>query len=1052
MFYRLSSLIFLLTLFQSFLFAQERLLDGFESLDGWKVFKSDGVELKLSIAEGVKGKALKFEYDFTTGAGYCGVQKRLPVDLSGSFRFSYYLKAESPSNNLEFKLLDKPGENVWWVNKRNYEFPVNWQRNSIKKRNVEFAWGPIHDKTLREIDKIEFTVASFVGGKGVLYIDELTFEELPAVQNLNAIPLINATANEKDLQYIIDNNSATYWQPADLNPAEITFDFGGLKEYGGIAFEWGDYPPEKIEVSVSDNNKEYIDASSAKDLTLHQTYLYLPESESRYVKLKITQAFERRVSIKEVRFLPVEFSLTKNSFISNIAAGYERGLFPRYFYDEKSYWTIIGVDSDEKEAMISEDGMIEVDKQSFSLEPFIENGGKIYHWANSQNTQGLEKDYLPIPYVKRESGETELTVQAFAAGTANKNSVLYVKYSLKNVSDKQISGKFHIAVRPFQVNPSYQFLNMSGGASKVGSIEKISSGIKVDNKIIYPGKSDYKLSLSTIASGEIVTRLAHKRLVKYYKLSDPVNLVSGLLSYEFTLAPGAVTDYLFAVPFYGADTDHNSRNFINNAGVVYREKLASVISAWEGKINRVGFKVPATLQPIVNTIRANMGYILINKDNYGIQPGSRSYERSWIRDGSLTSTAMMKMGYKEEIKDYIRWYGSYQFPNGKIPCVVDKRGPDPVPEHDSHGEFIFLVKNYFNFTKDTAFLKEMFPRVKGAVEYMNSLIAERSTEHFRNGNDSVRAYYGILTESISHEGYSDKPRHSYWDNFFAMKGFEDAVSIAGIINAESDLPSLIRNRDEFKKNLYKSLELAMKTRKIDYIPGCVELGDFDATSTTIALYPCNQTENLPQDKLINTFDKYYEYFSGRKNNKIDWTAYTPYENRIIGSYILLGQTDRAYELIDYFMNDRRPRGWDHWAEVVWRNERIPRFIGDMPHTWCGSDFINSARMLFAYEDETHSRLILGAGIKESMLSGEELLIENLPTHYGDISFSVKKSGSKIKYSLWGDDFTLPDGGIKIALKYESGTGKVLLSDKKVKYDKGALIINHFPAQFEIDIK
>ncbi len=63
-------------------------------------------------------------------------------------------------------------------------------------------------------------------------------------------------------------------------------------------------------------------------------------------------------------------------------------------------------------------------------------------------------------------------------------------------------------------------------------------------------------------------------------------------------------------------------------------------------------------------------------------------------------------------------------------------------------------------------------------------------------------------------------------------------------------------RDTFRENLYNSLELAMKARKIDYIPGCVELGDFDATSTTIALTPCNELKNLPKPQVYNTFDKY----------------------------------------------------------------------------------------------------------------------------------------------------------------------------------------------------
>jgi len=50
--------------------------------------------------------------------------------------------------------------------------------------------------------------------------------------------------------------------------------------------------------------------------------------------------------------------------------------------------------------------------------------------------------------------------------------------------------------------------------------------------------------------------------------------------------------------------------------------------------------------------------------------------------------------------------------------------------------------------------------------------------------------------------------------------------------------------DTFRENLYNSIRLAMKNRKIDYIPGCAELGDFDATSTTIALTPCNELKKF----------------------------------------------------------------------------------------------------------------------------------------------------------------------------------------------------------------
>ena len=64
--------------------------------------------------------------------------------------------------------------------------------------------------------------------------------------------------------------------------------------------------------------------------------------------------------------------------------------------------------------------------------------------------------------------------------------------------------------------------------------------------------------------------------------------------------------------------------------------------------------------------------------------------------------------------------------------------------------------------------------------------------------------------------------------------------------------------------------------------------------------------------------------------------------------------ERAQEAVAYFYADRRPKAWNQWAEVVVRDAREPRFVGDMPHGWVASDHIRSVLDLFAYEDESES--------------------------------------------------------------------------------------------------
>ncbi|MCJ7553675.1 MAG: hypothetical protein MUO34_07300, partial [Ignavibacteriaceae bacterium] len=791
--------------------------------------------------------------------------------------------------------------------------------------------------------------------------------------------------------------------------------------------------------------KVYSVAANLCDIS----FVRIPEAEARFLKINLSESSSLEgFGINDITFLDIKNSLTLNDFLIYTAKNSAKGNYPRNFLEQASYWTIVGVNNDVKEALINEDGMVEVDKAKFSIEPMLKIENKLFNWNNVQSTQALEDNYLPIPKVKWSCDSVNLETKVFASGEANKNSVLYLKYTITNNSAIQKKGILYLMIRPFQVNPYYQFLNLQGGTGKIDSIKEGNGKIFVNNdKVVIPITNYTFFDASAFDEGNIVELIKQHNNFQNKTVIDPIGLASATLNYNFDLKPGEEKFVYLAVPFYNEEKLPENLN-----ASVAEQKLEETKDFWKSKSNHIKFNLPKSADRIVNTYKSNLAYILINRDKAGIQPGSRCYERSWIRDGALTSSALLKSGIVTEVKDFIEWYADHQYENGKVPCVVDSRGPDPVPEHDSHGEMIYLIREYFNFTKDTTFLKSKNENVKKAVGYIESLIAQRSTDHFKNGNDSVRAYYGLVTESISHEGYSAKPMHSYWDNFFTMKGLKDAAEIQKILGDKESHERIKKIRDTFKENLYNSLNLAIKTRKINYIPGCIELGDFDATSTTIALTPCNEVNNLPQPQVYNTFDKYYEFFKNRRDGKIDWVNYTPYENRLIGSFIQLDEPERAHALIDFFLNDQRPEGWNHWAEVVWKDYRAPNFIGDMPHTWVGSDFLNAIRSMFVYESEYDSSLVVGAGLYQDWIdSPNGMSIENLPTYFGEISYSIKKENEKYTVSIFGD-VKLPKNGIKIKNFNSSKLPtSVIVNGKKIKtFTKNEISINEFPAKIVIE--
>lgn len=67
-------------------------------------------------------------------------------------------------------------------------------------------------------------------------------------------------------------------------------------------------------------------------------YLYLPETEPRYVRLRLRKRPDGRpIGIRAIAIEPVEWSASPHAFFRAVARDAPRGSYPRYLSDEQSY-------------------------------------------------------------------------------------------------------------------------------------------------------------------------------------------------------------------------------------------------------------------------------------------------------------------------------------------------------------------------------------------------------------------------------------------------------------------------------------------------------------------------------------------------------------------------------------------------------------------------------------------------------------------------------------------------------------------------------------------
>jgi hypothetical protein len=341
----------------------------------------------------------------------------------------------------------------------------------------------------------------------------------------------------------------------------------------------------------------------------------------------------------------------------------------------------------------------------------------------------------------------------------------------------------------------------------------------------------------------------------------------------------------------------------------------------------------------------------------------------------------------------------------------------------------------------------MSPAVTRSVERIEALRNERLTAEFQT--PEKRAYYGLLPQSVSHEGYLAHPVHAYWDDFWALRGLKDAATMANVLGDQARKRRFVVLGDSFRETLHASIVATMTDRGVDYIPASVEWADNDPAATANAIVLLDEAQALPAAAIDRTFDEYLSAYRKRRSGEVDWSNYSPYEIRIIGALIRLGRRETAYELARFFLGDRRPLPWNQWPEIAWRDPRSPAHIGDMPHTWIAAEFALAFCSMLAFERERDQALVVAAGVPAQWLEGEVgVAVDGLPTWYGTLGFAMRRVGDGVEMDLTlTGDARMPAGGIVVRPPGDAPLRAVVVNGRPItRFTDTQAVVEEVPAK------
>src|ERR1700679_836730 len=107
----------------------------------WQAVVSGNAELELSAPPAGHVPALQMDFDFKGGGGFVVARRALKQDMPEEYAVKFRLRGRGPVNNLELKLVDATGQNVWRHVWKDLRLPARWTRMTVSSRSLDFASG-----------------------------------------------------------------------------------------------------------------------------------------------------------------------------------------------------------------------------------------------------------------------------------------------------------------------------------------------------------------------------------------------------------------------------------------------------------------------------------------------------------------------------------------------------------------------------------------------------------------------------------------------------------------------------------------------------------------------------------------------------------------------------------------------------------------------------------------------------------------------------------------------------------------------------------------------
>ncbi len=647
-------------------------------------------------------------------------------------------------------------------------------------------------------------------------------------------------------------------------------------------------------------------------------------------------------------------------------------------------WTMTGNMDSAEEALVSSDGAVAPWARAPRAEVWLydPDTGRLGAAGPADVRFSLTDGRLPMPQWEWEA--LGISVRNTLFGDSGQAAVRW-KITVQNTDAEPRSLTLLMAIRPFAINqnlaPICAIRAHRGRQLWVNDVPFMAA----ETAAAETGAALLLESMAAVLRG----RVPITKRVSAATAADGV----AVWAYPIDLESGQSTAFHFAFP--GAPGE----NF-PVADVPVDERMQETAQLWQEATGVVNIALPD--KSVEAGVTASLGYLLLALDPDGPHPGPLAHDAIWVRDAAYTGLALLQFGHFESVRATVAATLASQEPDGRVPPIRGENVPWHNDEWDSQGQAIFLASAYYRFTGDETQLREWYPQLRTAANFLSELRASTVA--------TTGAARGLLPPSKSAEDLGPPEWHHYWDDFWGLAGLEHTAFIAAALGESADAAWMQSEADALRAAILDSVATVMGPEPA-FIPGAVEntTDSAMARGTVPALWP---TEVFPRDMelLARSFDIYHRLWLQPDNGGFRHLGgqFWPYGGlEVAHAYLRLGRTDVLHQILGWTLQNQTIPGTFAWAEQV--NPANSSFSGgDMPHAWAAASYVTLVReMLLSERGDT---LELLSGVPDWWLAdGRTIAVKGAPTHFGALNLRTENELTQSEAG-WNGTLTLTLSG------------------------------------------